>query len=177
MSSLPKKCLVDTNIPIHANLVSDPANIPADLVLCVQECVDVIHHVMSKGSLVLDNGDEIYGEYLNHLCLSGRKGLGNAFMKWVHDNRWSFPDADRVRITKNGESFDQFPNHEGLVTFDVSDRKFVAVANAHHAKPTIFQATDSKWWGWRVALAEVGVTVHFLCPDYIETKYAKKIGA
>ena len=78
--SLPKKCLVDTNVPINANLAIDPATIPDNLVACVQSCVDAIDHVMKKGEFVIDSGDEIYSEYLNNLCLSGQKGIGNAFM-------------------------------------------------------------------------------------------------
>jgi hypothetical protein len=98
-------------------------------------------------------------------------------MKWVHDNRWSLPDTQRVKITRNGESYDEFPEHQDLKNFDKSDRKFVAVSNAHPEKPTILQATDSKWWGWKDALNDVGITVHFLCPEYIKNKYAEKIGA
>jgi hypothetical protein len=75
-------------------------------------------------------------------------------MKWVHDNRWGLPDTDRVTITKNGESYDQFPDHNGLNDFDNSDRKFIAVANTHPAKPPVLQATDSKWWGWKDALKD-----------------------
>lgn len=174
--SLPKKCLVDTNVPINANLANDPAEIPDDLIACIQNCVDAIDHVMKNGGLVIDSGDEIYNEYLQHLCLSGQKGIGNAFMKWVHDNRWCLPDSDRVDITKNGESYNEFPDHDGLVNFDKSDRKFVAVAYAHSEKPPILQATDSKWWGWKDALGEVGIIVHFLCAEYVMTKHAKKIG-
>ncbi len=174
--NLPKKCIVDTNVPVNANLANDPAEIPDDLVVCVQSCVSAIAHVMEKGELVIDSGNEIYGEYLQNLRLSGRKGIGNAFMKWVHDNCWGLPDIDRIAITKNGESYDEFPVHTGLENFDKSDRKFVAVANAHPAKPPILQATDSKWWGWQDALMEVGITVQFICPAYAETKYAKKTG-
>ena len=58
-----------------------------------------------------------------------------------------------------------------------SDRKFVAVANAHPAKPPILQSTDSKWWGWKEALQEVGITVHFLCPEYVKTLSGEKIEA
>jgi len=97
-------------------------------------------------------------------------------MKWVHDNRWKFPQEDRVTITRNGDSYNEFPNHKGLLKFDISDRKFVAVANAHFAKPPILQATDSKWWGWKDSLREVGITVQFLCPDYVKAKYQEKIG-
>ena len=175
--NLPKKCIVDTNVPVNANLANDPEAIPDDLVACVQHCVNAIEHVMKKGELVIDSGDEIYDEYRKgkKLCLSGQKGVGDAFMKWVHYNRWSLPGVDRVAITKSGESYDEFPIHPGLANFDKSDRKFIAVANAHPAKPPILQATDSKWWGWHDALIEVGITVQFICPVYIKIKYAKKM--
>ncbi len=55
-----------------------------------------------------------------------------------------------------------------------SDRKFVAVANAHPDKPPIMHATDSKWWAWKDALKDVGITVHFLCPDYVKAKCTPK---
>lgn len=174
--NLPKKCLVDTNVPINANCANDPAKIPDNLVACVKSCVDAIDHVMNKGIFVIDSGDEIYSEYLNNLCLSGQKGIGNAFMKWVNDHRHNPEYCDRVTITKAGDSYDEFPAHDGLDNFDRSDRKFVAAANAHVDRPPILQATDSKWWGWQDALAEVGITVRFLCPKYVEAKYAEKMG-
>lgn len=177
MTGLPKRFLVDTNVPKTANLTLDPARIPQELIGCVSACVEAIDHVINKGGLVIDAGDEIFDEYRHQLSLEGQPGIGDKFIKWVHDNRWNFPDADRVTITKNGESYDEFPDHDGLINFDNSDRKFVAVANTHPAKPMILQATDSKWWGWQIALAEVGVTVHFLCPDYIKAKYAEKMDA
>ncbi len=164
MTSFPSKCIIDTNVPKTANLQIDPINIPDDLVECVQACLNAIDHVVNYGRLVIDCGDEIYNEYNNNLSLSGQKGIGNVFMKWVHDNRWKLKLVDRVNISKNGSSYNEFPEHPGLVKFDLSDRKFVAVANAHSDKPPILQATDSKWWGWRDALAEVGITVCFLCP-------------
>jgi hypothetical protein len=176
MSGLSKKCLIDTNVPKTANLAQNPAQIPDELVGCVQACVDAVDHVMNKGKLVLDSGDEIYHEYLSNLCLSGRKGFGNAFMKWVHDHQWDSQKVDHVTITKNGDSYDQFPDHDGLVEFDNSDRKFIAVSNAHSDKPPVLQATDSKWWGWKDPLAAVGIVVHFLCPDYAKAKYAQKMG-
>ena len=108
--------------------------------------------------------------------MKGQPGVGDRFMKWVHDNRWSLPDSQRVNITKNSDSYNEFPEHKELVNFDLSDRKFVAAANAHPDKPPILQATDSKWWGWKDALRDVGINVHFLCSEYIEAKYGKKMG-
>lgn len=175
MSTLPKKLVVDTNVPKTANLALAPGKIPQELVECVIACIEVVEHVQKRGGLVIDSGDEIFDEYRRQLSMKGQPGVGDGFMKWVHDNRWKFPNADRVKITKNGNSYNEFPKHADSVRFDDADRKFIAVANAHPDKPPIFEATDSKWWGWKNALAKVGITVCFLCPDYIETKYAKKM--
>lgn len=174
--SLPEKCLVDTNVPKTANLATqpDPASDVPDC--CVLACIEAIEHVISRRTLVMDAGDEIFDEYRQQLSMRGQPGVGDRFMKWVHDNRWSFSNSDRVAITKNGDSYDEFPDHDGLKEFDKSDRKFVAVANAHSEKPPILQATDSKWWGWKEALEEVGITVHFLCPEYADTKHTEKMG-
>lgn len=176
MTKLPEKFVVDTNVPKTANHALDPAAIADELVDCVLACVETIEQVVSQGGIVLDLGDEIFDEYRHQLRMQGQPGVGDRFMKWVHDNRWSLPDSDRVVITKRGDSYDEFPVHDDLISFDRSDKKFVAVANAHPQKPPILQATDSKWWGWQVALREVGITVHFVCPDYAQAKYAEKIG-
>ncbi len=163
--------IIDTNVPINAN-----ANVPNDLLDCSLACIDVIETVIKNKNLVLDNNGEIFEEYSNKLSFSGQPGVGDKFLKWVHDNQWGFPLENRVSITKNGTTYDEFPTHAGLVDFDISDRKFVAVSNAHPNKPSIYQATDSKWWGWKDALSEVGIEVNFLCQEYIETKYQEKMG-
>jgi len=174
--SLPKKCLVDTNVPKTANLATqpDPDSDVADT--CVLACIEAVEHVIKKHGLVIDAGDEIFDEYRQQLSMKGQPGMGDAFMKWVNDHRYNPDYCDRVPIIRNGNSFDEFPTHDGLNDFDKSDQKFIAVANAHMEKPPILQATDSKWWGWKEPLAEVGITVQFLCPDYVKVKYAEKMG-
>jgi hypothetical protein len=176
MVKLPKKYVVDTNVPKTANLATTTAAIPDELADCVSACIETIEQVMRKGGMVIDLGDEIFDEYRKQLHMGGQPGVGDGFMKWVHDHRWSWPDTNRVMITKNGESYNEFPEHDGLANFDRSDRKFVAVASAHPQKPPILQATDSKWWGWQDALREAGITVHFLCTDYLAQKYKEKMG-
>jgi len=173
--SLPKKCLVDTNVPKTANLATqpDPDSDVSDA--CVLACVEAVEHVIKKRGLIIDAGDEIFDEYRQQLSMKGQPGMGDAFMKWVNDHRYNSEYCDRVIITRNGDSYDEFPTHGGLNDFDRSDRKFVAVANAHAKKPPILQATDSKWWGWKDALSEVGINVQFLCPEYVEAKYAEKM--
>lgn len=174
--SLPnKKYLVDTNVAKTSNLATQPdpaSDVPNQ---CVLACIEAVEHVVAKRSLVLDDGDEIFDEYRRQLSMSGQPGLGDRFMKWVHDHRHQLHDSQKVPITRNGESYDEFPDHPGLADFDKSDRKFVAVANAHNGNPEILQATDSKWWGWQHALNEAGVAVRFVCPEYAKTKYAEKM--
>ena len=174
--NFPRKCLVDTNVPKTANLATqaDPKSDVPDA--CVLACVEAIEHVIRTRGLVIDSANEIFDEYRRQLAMKGQPGVGDRFMKWVHDNRWKLSASDRVAISKNGESYDEFPVHERLEDFDKSDRKFIAVANTHPQKPPILQATDSKWWGWSQGLQEVGITVHFVCSEYIEIKYAEKMG-
>jgi hypothetical protein len=174
MADLPTKCLVDTNVPITANRAARPDLIPAERLSCVWACVEAIEHVTRTRGLILDAGDEIFDEYRRHLSLQGQPGVGDIFMKWVHDHRWILHDSQRVGITRRGDTYDEFPLHDGLTAFDKADRKFVAVANAHADKPPILQATDSKWLEWKGALAEAGITVLFLCPEYVKTKHAGK---
>ncbi len=177
MNHLPGERLVDTNVPITANLAVKPADIPKELADCVPNCVEIIEHVVNNGGLVMDEGNEIFDEYLANLTLSWQPGVGDRFMKWVHDHRWNPDKVTQVRIVKNGNFYNEFPNHVGLRNFDLSDRKFVAVANAHPEKPPIMQATDSKWWGWKDDLKKVGIIVRFICRDYVRAKYSKKIGS
>lgn len=173
--NMPIICLLDTNVPKTANLATQPDPDSDISDACVLACIEAVEHVVKKRGLIIDDGEEIFDEYRKNLSLKGQPGVGDSFMKWVHDNRWSLPSSHRVSITRNGDSYNEFPMHKDLHDFDISDRKFVAVANAHAEKPPILQAIDSKWWGWKATLAELGITVQFLCPNYIKAKYAKKM--
>lgn len=173
--SLPNICIVDTNVPKTANLATQPdtkSDVPDT---CILRCIDAIDHVIKNKGVILDSGDEIFNEYRQQLSMRGQPGVGDRFMKWVHDHRWSLPASQRVHITKQRASYSEFPTHPGLTQFDKSDRKFVAVSNAHPNKPSILQATDSKWWGWKDALAEVGIHVEFICETHIQKKYREKM--
>ena len=169
--------VMDTNVPMIANL-SAHLNLYSDIPdSCIRESIRQIKNVIEKSyCLVIDDAGEIFQEYRKNLSLKGQPGVGDAFAKWVNDYQWDSNKVARIQVTKSGNSYKEFPDHDELNDFDPSDRKFVAVANAHPEKPLILQATDSKWWGWKDDLARAGITVHFLCREYIEAKYAEKIG-
>ena len=171
--TFPKICVVDTNVPVNANkaFVDNP-DVSREL---LDACVDAIVHVMENNALIIDSTGEIFEEYMDNLDLSGQPGVGDKFVKWVHYNQWTLPEDNRVAISPVGESYREFPKHDGLSHFDRSDRKFVAVANAHPEKPSILQASDSKWVGWEAALKEVGIDVFFLDRKYVEETYKKKM--
>lgn len=173
---IPGKLIVDTNVPVTANRAVDVDDIQTkEMAACVLSCVEAIETVMARGGLILDADNEIFDEYRRHLSLKGQPGVGDMFLKWVHDHQWNLPAEDRVKLHKTGEDYDDFPEHEGLLDFDRADRKFIALAHAHPARPEILQALDSKWWGWKGALRECGIQVRFLCPECIaETFEAKK---
>lgn len=166
--------VVDTNVPIAANAGDEVS--PDCALACVGAVRDLIEN---RRRLALDDGWLIVREYMNTLRVDGQPGIGHRFLKWVLSNQANAACCERVALTVLDEAagdFREFPRAPGLEAFDRSDRKFVAVANAHREKPPIQQALDSKWWGWKDALASAGITVEFLCLDEVKTTYEHKFG-
>jgi hypothetical protein len=166
--------VVDTNVPIAASGRSEQAS-PECVLACQRAILNVLQ---DRTRLALDESGRIIQEYRQNLSPSGQPGLGDQFLKWVYTN-WANPErCELVPITATDEAkaFEEFPGGPGLDEFDPSDRKFVAVANAHAEKPPILQALDSKWWGWKEALSAAGITVEFLCPSEVKATYERKFG-
>lgn len=165
----PKPCIVDTNVAMVANGGSTQAS--GDMQI---ECIDLLLDITRTGGLVLDAGDRIFEEYRKNLDLAGQPGAGDYFLKWVHDNRWNETRCELRHIEcmdEDTQDFHEFPSHPGLANFDISDRKFVATANAGEVKPPIVQAVDFKWWGWKGALDEAGIPVFFIDEAEAEAGY------
>lgn len=159
------KVVVDTNVPKNANRATNLEGIPQSELNCVLNCVQAIANIIRNGGLVVDSANEIWDEYRRNLSLRGQPGIGDRFVKWVHDHQFEFPDGDRVEIRDSSGELLAFPEHPQLKNFDPSDKKFVAVSFLHSGRPPILQALDSKWWNWRIGLKENGVDVLFLCPE------------
>lgn len=166
--------VIDTNVALIANLAASAQTkeiLPVDIL----KCVEIIEETVANKSIVIDDNNEIVNEYSHKLSFKGQPGVGYRFFKWLHDNQYCHPASQRVPIHRSGNSYQEFPDISELSEFDLSDRKFVAVSNAHPLHPPIYQATDSKWWGWKDALSSVGISVVFLSEEYIKEKYKKKI--
>jgi hypothetical protein len=154
--------IVDTNVPIVANQHQSPQASP----LCILACIDKLREIQIEHILVLDNNREIIREYIRNLHSSGQPGVGNAFLKWVLTNQANPLRCELVELELDDQGeYINFPKAEALAHFDLSDRKFVAVALTHLAHPPILNAVDTDWWHHRQVLAEQGVQVDFLCPE------------
>lgn len=146
---------------------------------CVAASARALHGVMTAGHAFIDDGGLIVSEYRSNLRAKGEPGPGDAFLKWILTHEWGGQRVTRVPITAkddDAEDFHECPTAPNGISFDRSDRKFLAVAAAHSERPPVLQSFDSKWWGWREALAAAEVSIHFLCEDEIAEKYGKKMG-
>lgn len=162
--------VADTNVLVVANTMSPQAD-----PMCVLACVDALEAIQKRGRLVLDESMLIFGEYQYHCKFQGQPGVGDAFFKWVHDNRYNDRRCERVKITPSEtKGFEEFPDDPDLALFDRSDRKFVAVTLKSAQSPTILNAVDSDWWNFRLPLKRNGVKIKSLCPHIVSSNRSQK---
>lgn len=168
----PTRCVVDTNVPVVANRKHADASDA-----CVAACARALYDVTRSGHLFIDALDLIKTEYARHLNWKGEPGPGDAFMRWLYTNEWGGDVVTRVAITPKPFDETDFVELQAPppgVSFDPSDRKFLAVAAAHPEHPPLLEAVDCRWWGWQGALAEMGLAVAFVSPVEIEAKFRSK---
>ncbi len=70
--------VVDTKVILVAN--SAHADVSPE---CVIECVNRLQRLMINGSIAIDDGYRILGEYQNKTNSKCGKGPGDVFLKWV----------------------------------------------------------------------------------------------
>lgn len=158
--------IFDTNVPVVANGLAGQASDA-----CVEACIDRLLASRAQHVVLVDDGGLILEEYQRYLDHRGQPGAGDAFFKWLWDNQANEAHCRRVPISSidpDPRGFLEFPDDPRLVTFDHSDRKFVAVAVAAGSQPVIVNASDTDWWTARQVLAEHGLNVEFLCPELMQ---------
>lgn len=160
--------VVDTNVLVVANGSNDAVG-PA----CRLNTIRRLGVVRQTQTLLLDLGVEILGEYRKHCSHSGQPGVGDEFFRWAYENQGRL---HRVAITPDAAgSFKEFPADPELASFDLTDRKFVAVsAAAASAEPStpneILNAVDSDYSNHRDALRRADVRVTELCPEDLKSQ-------
>lgn len=163
--------VIDTNVMLVASLRHSGVS-PK----CILACVERIEKVKEgRERVVIDDAHRILGEYQKKLGANKGKGAGEAFLKWLLQNKANRKHVVVVALTERApDDFDEFPDAALAAEFDPPDRKFVAAAHAHPRKPTVLQATDSKWLRWHEQLAAHGIRVEFLCKNDICRFYNSK---
>jgi hypothetical protein len=162
--------VIDTNVPLVVKL---PEGHPPELRDACEEMLENI--IESRVAVVTDDGGEIFEEYFHQLNLSGQPSLGDAFFRYIHDNRYQWDPAMRPDIQPGEPGANTYgvldgDDHE----IDPSDRKFVAAAKV--ADVPVVQATDTKWLNWGTVLGRHGVSVEYAHKPSIRAAYLEKFG-
>jgi hypothetical protein len=155
------KVVIDTNVLLVAN--GQHQDISLD---CEDQCIHLLTRLQKHGVTVIDDDFRILGEYQHKTSLNPPKGVGDVFLKFLLREQGNPKHVEQVTITEvSYDVFGEFPDDDLQPQFDAPDRKFAAVANAHHDKPPILQAADCKWLDWWPTLNQYGVQVQFVCPE------------
>ena len=162
MSVEKTEIIVDTNVAVVANGMTEQAG-----QTCMYACIGKLRQIIEgEHVLLLDSTYLIVEEYRNNLSLSGQPGFGDFFMLWVWESQANRRLCRIVPVTPHdARGFEEFPDDPDLASFDMDDRKFVAVALASGGSPQVLNASDTDWWHHREPLHRHGVDVVFLCPD------------
>lgn len=162
--------VIDTNVPLVAK---QNEGRPPDLIAA---CETLLAHILERRLPVVTDADgEIVEEYMHQLSLSGQPSLGDAFVRYVHDHRFTWDDSMRPDILPHPEHANSYAVLNGDDSeIDPSDRKFVAAAKVTGAP--VVQATDTKWLDWGPVLSRHGVTVLYAHEASIRQAYRDKFG-
>lgn len=162
--------VIDTNVLLVAN--GSHADISA---ACRKACIERLLFQQKRGVTVIDDGYRILSEYQNKTHPNQPKGVGDAFLKWLLQNKKNVRRVHQVPLNEmNPQCYEEFPDRDLEECFDPSDRKFVAVSNSHPEKPAIWQAADCKWLDWWAQLHAAGIAIEFICPQDACGFYRKK---
>lgn len=156
--------VVDTNVAVAANGRNTHASDECQLI-----CIETLEKIIKSDSIAIDDEGLIMSEYQKYLHPKGEPGVGDAFYRYIFDHQYSSKKIERVTITPIDDhgNFDEFPNNDrDLNGFDLSDRKFVAVALTSSNNAEIVNATDSDWVKYARPLSRY-VKVVQLCPGRI----------
>lgn len=164
------RAVIDTNIVLVANGAH-----PAVSYDCREKCVSLLSELVRRGTVVIDDGNEIVEEYLRRTRPHTGNRAGDAFLKWLLNNQGNGKRVERVAISSvANHSYAELDALNLPIRIDPSDRKFVAVAAGAASATPIWEATDCKWLDWWQALEAAGLKVEFACPVDVARFYLRK---
>lgn len=168
------KVILDANVPAKAAV--SPAFCPESDLQIQEKCMSYIENLVNEkdSKLVLDIGYEIMTEYRNNVCKDSN--MGKIFFRWLYDYYSRIDNNDHIKLEKNDNGqYKDYPYYDDTKDFDESDKKYIALANAHSEKPPIIEATDGKWMGYESVFLRYDISIEFLDRNYAQRVYEKKI--
>lgn len=153
------KCVVDTNVPVVANGRMRAGERPHSLA-CRLAAVEFLSAIVNRGRIVVDSGGEVREEYRRYLNPYGQPGVGDRFYLEVLNSNPQRVEFLSLLRRDDGE-FCACPQSLIDAGFDVSDRKFVALAALSGGR--VVNAVDSDWIEHADLLADNQIVVENLC--------------
>ncbi len=163
--------IIDANVPCQAG--KSPSGLSPEEAVCTSICSRFIgEFIKDKSSrLALDDAYRILNEYGRVCVVNSRHepNMTSIFRRWAHEYyAKNYCKGDVVTLNELGENhYLEYPDDPALIAFDLHDKKYIAVAYAHPEHPHIYNAMDTDWWPVRKILAALGITVNFICEEYI----------
>jgi len=153
---MPNRCfIIDTNIFAAANGLANHLTERE-----INKCKQFIAALAGNSVISLDLQGEIFQEYFIYTNRSGQPGIGDAFVKYLWDRQSDKMHCEKVDIEKNENGiYKQLNEKDGLLTFDSSDQKFIAVYLGSEKQPVICNACDSDWANNKLLLMQYDIRV------------------
>lgn len=167
-----KDYIVDTNVPLGA--VNTENSVP---ISCQQKCVSLISSILNgQARAVIDDKNEAIKEYRNKMYPDPNPSapIASWFLMYIL-TEYREDRVLRLPLTQNEEGhFTTYPDDPRLASFDLSDKKWIALAKAYEeqfGEPVpIVNATDSDWLHFEKALKENGLIIELLCREILKEK-------
>jgi hypothetical protein len=156
--ALPHPVVVDTNVFAIADGLHAAASAG-----CVDACLQLVVQLESGLPLLVDEGDEIFVEYLGTLDAFRSAGLAAKLVSRLYRTRHG-GSCRRVAINKSDTpppSYDEVP--AALHDFDADDQKFIAVAATTNGRSLLFAGMDGEWLDRSADFAASGLLLQFPC--------------
>ena len=153
--------VVDTNVWATAGKsVADVDTIEeAD---CIEYCADWIQWFLeSNCKILVDSEGKVIDEYQTYI---GQGRLPESKLSQVYSELWGKLEFKVIQF--DGSGYAILPEY--ISFHDLADRKFVALALTCEPYAPIYNSLDTDWAKEKQQLVENGLTIHELCPAYIE---------
>jgi len=155
--------VIDANVWAMADrMISE--TLPVEEADCVRACREWLEQFVNGDNLlVVDWEYRIISEYRRNISANGFAEQLLNRLESVSRSRFA---GVMLEVDNNNHAI--LP--EGFYLNDPADRKYVAAALKCNPYAPIYNAADTDWSKERQQLAQFGLTIHELCPEYIEQK-------